>query len=132
MFETQEDVMELNEARLVQLYKELDRYEPTDPNYKKIVENIEDLSRVLETYKQIELKRLDNNAKNDIEEQKLVIDMQKVQNDKARNIGEWMGRVLYAAMIGGSAWFSYNQDLLKIPSKAFKWAHEKFLAKFIR
>lgn len=132
MFDTQEDVMELNEARLAQLYHDLERYEPTDPNYKKIAENIEILSRVSDSHGQVELKRLDNNAKNDIEEQKLVIEMQKVQAEKARTKSEWFGRVFNAMLIGGSAYFSYNQDLLKVPAKAWKWANEKFITKFMR
>jgi hypothetical protein len=132
MFDTQEDVMELNEARLAQLYHDLERYEPTDPNYKKIAENIEILSRVSDSHGQVELKRLDNNAKNDIEEQKLVIEMQKLKNDKARTRSEWFGRIFYGALVTGSAYFSYNQDLLKIPSKAWKWGHEKMLSMFTK
>lgn len=127
-FET-EDIIELNEARLRQLYKDLENITAADPNYKKTVENIEILSKVLESYNQTEMKRLDNNAKNDIEEAKLILDQQKLQNERVRNRGEWWSRFLYAGLVAGSAYFSYNMDKIKIPSKAITWAKENFLRK---
>ena len=99
MLDETEDVIELNEARLRQLYADLARYEPTDPNYKKIADNIEVLSRVLDSHQQVELKRIDNNMKNDIEEQKLVIEMEKVEADKARSRGDWFWKFMYGGII---------------------------------
>ena len=127
-----EDVIELNEKRLRELLRDLENMNGSDPNYKKIAENIEILTRSLESQRQTELKRLDNNARIDIEEQKVVIELEKCKNEKARIRGEWWNRVGYGALVTLSAIFSYNMDKLKIPSKPIVWARENFLKKFMR
>ena len=127
MFDNQEDVMDLNEARLKELYLELSRMDPKDPKYKIVAENIEILSKVRDSEKQTELRRLDNNAKMDIEEQRLIIEQQKLMNDKARTRGEWIGRFVYGILVMGCAYLSYDQDMIKIASKPFVWAKENFL-----
>lgn len=66
---------------------------------KKIIDEIKDLTGVDISYEKIEQDRLNNNWKNELDEQKLVVEEKKLKNDKAR-LGVDVGKTLLYGILG--------------------------------
>lgn len=75
---------ELYEAREKEMLEELGKTPFNDPNRLKLVESLDTIAKIRVNYDQLDQTRLNNNAKNDIEEEKLVIEHKKIENDKER------------------------------------------------
>ena len=127
MFDDRKDVMDLNEERQRELYEELGRLKPEDPKYKEIVNNLETLAKMQDEFETREQKRLDNNAKNDLEEAKLVIDQQKIENDKLRSRLDAFTRICYFIGSLGMGYYAYHSDKLTIPVKPFVKVKDDFM-----
>lgn len=80
-----QDNLELYEERERELLERLGRMSADDPNRKSVVQELNTLSSIQVNYQQTELTRLNNNAKNDIDEERLRVEAEKVKNDKTRN-----------------------------------------------
>lgn len=76
--------MELLEQREKEVYEELGRLDMNDPKRGPLLNEAKTLAGIRVAYEETEQTRLNNNAKNDIEEEKLVIESEKLKNDKAR------------------------------------------------
>ena len=83
----EKDNLELYEDREYEILEELGRMEMNDPKRKDLVNELTAISSIRVSYEQNEQNRLNNNAKNDIEEAKLVLEAEKVRSDKEKN---WM------------------------------------------
>ena len=126
------DIVELAEQRMNELYKRLEKMDLADPNRKSIVDEITDHARIVDDYETRNLKRLDSNAKNDIEETRLVIDSDRNLIEKARVRTERMK--LFAYIIGGigTGIMSYNMDKIKISAKPLAKFKDDLIAKLGR
>ena len=93
MLNDEMSVEELVEKRLKENFEELGRRNYDDPNRSKIASEAKTLSEIKVALDSNELTRLNNNAKNDIEEQKLFIEQKKLENER-KKIGADIGKVI--------------------------------------
>lgn len=102
--------MELLEARETEAYEELGKLAFDDPARGKILNEIRTYSDIRIANEQTEQNRLNNNSKNDIEEQRVAIEAQKVQNDRVRMNTELAKAGLF--LLGGlsSTFLSYSME----------------------
>ena len=99
MPENEMSTLDLLEQREREGYEELGKLKYDDPIRGKVLNELKTLSDIRNDFESQEQTRLNNNAKNDIEEQKLVIESEKIRNEKKR-IGAEVGKaVLY--FVGG-------------------------------
>lgn len=79
-----------------------------DPNRPKQVDAVETVSKLCIAYEQLEQNRLSNNAKNDVEEAKLIIEDKKLENERLKMKHDTKRTWYYmvAALFG--TWLSYN------------------------
>lgn len=127
MFEDRQDLMDLNEDVQRDLYETLKQMNHDDPKRKAIVDELEKHAKAQDSHLRYEMERYNNNIKNDIEEQRLIMDQQKIKNDKSRSRVEFAKGVMY--VVGGFAmsFFSYNKELAVLPAKTFsKWSDNFF------
>ena len=115
-----ENNLELYEKREHEILEQLGKMEMSDPNRKNLVQELNTLSSIRNNYDQTELTRLNNNARNDIEEAKLAIEEEKVKNDKERTKAMWFQAAL--SFLGGAALTmkSYHMDTKGYPYKDLK------------
>lgn len=95
------------------LAEELSRMSPTDENYRSISENMERLSRIISEYEKRDQDRVNNNVRNDIQEEQLKVDQEKIKADRARTIANVVCdaiKVLGAIYLGKSA---YDGEMVK-------------------
>lgn len=116
----EENNLELYEKREHEVLEQLGKMEMSDPNRKNLVQELNTLSSIRNNYDQTELTRLNNNARNDIEEAKLAIEEEKVKNDKERTKAMWFQAAL--SFLGGAALTmkSYHMDTKGYPYKDLK------------
>ena len=81
----EKDNMDLYEEREHELLDQLGRMEMNDPNRDKVERELDTLAKIRAKYLELEQNRLNNNAKNDIEEAKLLVEKSKLENEKRRN-----------------------------------------------
>lgn len=120
-------LIELREREERKIYEELGRREFNDPDRRKLVDEARTHAELRLADSQNEMTRLNNNAKNDIEEQRLIIESEKVKNDRRRvrsDIGK--GALFFGAAICSSflsyamdPWFQKYQPLQEL-SKALR------------
>lgn len=115
-----EDNLDLYEEREHEVLEQLGRMNMDDANRKALVSELTALSSIRNSYEQTEQTRLNNNARNDIEEQKLVIEEEKVKNDKKRTIAMWVQTFLSVGVGGYLTFKSYNMDEHGYPFKELK------------
>lgn len=112
--------LELYEEREREILEALGRMETSDPNRKNLIQELNTISTIRNNYDQTELTRLNNNARNDIEEAKLAVEEEKVKNDKNRAIAT---AVQSAVSIGVGTYLfhkSYHMDVKGYPFKDMK------------
>ncbi len=114
------DNLELYEKREHELLEELGKLQPNDPNRKPIVQELNTIASIKATYNQNELTRLNNNARNDIEEQKLIIEQEKIRNDKRRTIAMWVQAIFSGGLGLYAVNKSYHMDEHGYPYKDLK------------
>lgn len=101
---------ELMEEREKEIYVELGKLKFDDPKRQKLMAEAKSLADIKNAYETTENNRLNNNARNDIEEQKLVIEEAKLRNDK-RRIGVDIARIIVYTIAGfGLNVASYTMD----------------------
>lgn len=118
MFSTENDVRDLSEARLKEAYEELGKLNYSDDQRRKVLDEVKILADIDSQMAQNEEQRLNNNAKNSIEEEKLVIEKMKLENDRARMKFD-IGKVFVYTLGGiGMQFSSYLLDtwFQKIPA----------------
>lgn len=84
MSEEKLSTRELIEKQENEAWEELGKLKFDDPNRGKVLAEAKAIAEVRNSFDQTELNRLNNNERNSIEEEKLVIEQQKVKNDTKR------------------------------------------------
>ena len=126
------DIVGLTEERMKELLEQLGKMPIGDPARVKIVEELNDYSRIVDDYEGRDLKRLDNNAKNDIEEARLKIDAQKIVLEKSRIRTERFKVFAYILSGIGTGMLSYNMDKIHISCKPLAKLKDDFISKLGR
>ena len=126
------DIVGLTEERMKELLEQLGKMPIGDPARVKIVEELNDYSRIVEDYLGRDLKRLDNYAKNDIEEARLEIDAQKIILEKSRIRTERFKVFAYILSGIGTGMLSYNMDKIHISCKPLAKLKDDFINKLGR
>ena len=101
---------ELMEKRERELYLELGKCNFDDAKRQKLIQEAKTLADIKNAYDSTENARLNNNAKNSIEEEKLVIEAGRLKNEKRRNIVEVVKIGLYVVAGVGINLGSYMLD----------------------
>ena len=117
--------MDLLEQREKEAYEELGRLKHDDPNRKNLLSEVKIYSDIRVANNETEQARLNNNAKNDLEEERLIIEKQKLKNDKARIRWDFGKGVLYflAGMTSGvssymlDSWFQNYKPLTRFQER---------------
>lgn len=113
----EKDIVELVEDRMRELLDNLGKSPIDNPKREAVVRELESYSKIVDQYEARDQRRMDNNAKNDIEEQRIVIDQMKVLNDKARNRSEMIKWIFYILGSGGFGFWAYNMDKMHLGNK---------------
>ena len=116
----EKDNLELYEEREHEILDALGRMEISDPNRKNLIQELNTISTIRNNYDQTELTRLNNNARNDIEEAKLAVEEKKVKNDKERTI---VTAIQSGISVGLGTYLihkSYHMDIKGYPFKDMK------------
>lgn len=120
----EKDNLDLYEEREHELLDQLGRMEINDPNRDKVEKELDTLAKIRSKYLELEQNRLNNNAKNDIEEAKLLVEKSKLENEKKRNrttLWATFITTLFTTGIGYSAIMkSYHMDEEFWPHKDLK------------
>ncbi len=115
-----ENNLDLYEKREHEVLEQLGRTEHDDPNRKNLVNELTALSSIRVSYEQTEQTRLNNNARNDIDEEKLRIEQGKLENEKERNKA-LVAQSLLSLLVGiGLTMKSYHMDERGYPYKDLK------------
>lgn len=107
-------------AEYNRVLNDLAKMMPDDPNYAKTLEAAESLAKIIGEYERRDLDRMNSNVKNDISEDGLKIDMEKVKTDRLR---EWLGLIKTALGVGASVGMgivAYKGDVIdfKLPTRS--------------
>ena len=126
------DNLELYEEREKELLVELGKLNPDDPKRVPIVKELETIAKIRSTYQENEERRLNNNAVNDINEQRLIIDQQKAENERKKNNLTAIQTGLYVGAGVGSYIASYYMEDIRVGFRsAIDWG-KAFINKIIR
>ena len=101
-----DEVMNTNDLREKQIhdaYVELGRLKYDDPNRGKVLSEIKSLEEIKRDEENAETTRLNNNARNDIEEQKIDVERERCSIEKRKIRSTW-GQIT-AYFIGSGAWY---------------------------
>lgn len=116
---------DLLEQSIHDAYEELNRLKFGDENRGKVLNEIKILEDIQQKASDSESARLNNNARNDIEESKLEIERQKVAVERKKVRSAWRQTLVYA-FVGtlstglsffAEPWFQKNQTLNKFSDK---------------
>lgn len=121
------DNLELYEEREHEILEELGKMTPTDPNRKPLIQELNTIAGIRVNYDQTEQTRLNNNARNDIDEQKLIVELEKVKNDKRKNIALWIQAIFSGALGVYAVNKSYHMDEKGYPYKDMKQSGLKLI-----
>lgn len=98
------------EKRIQEAIEELGKLNFDDPNRGKLLNEIKTLKELQIAEQQTDDSRMNNSARNDIEEQKLQIEEQKVKNDRRKNGTDIAKLVVYGLLGVGMSFSSYMMD----------------------
>lgn len=104
------DTIEKIEARNSEFLDEIGKMKPTDPNCSTIVDNVGKLATAEVNLLREENARLNNNAVNDINREKLEIERDKLTVEKWRIGADVVHDVIDTGKCVGFAWIAYNGD----------------------
>ena len=90
------ELYEEGERKILEEYNSLD---PNDPKRGDLLKQLTGISAIRNNYEQTEQNRLNNNARNDIEEQKLVIQEVQTKNEFTKTL-VWGGPTLFGYCLG--------------------------------
>lgn len=110
------------------MLNDLARMMPDDPHYKETLEAAEKLAKIIGEYERRDLERLTNNARTDIQEEQLRVDVAKVKTDRLR---EWLGLAKTSISVATSValgYIAYKGEIVdfKLPIRAL-WDGAKSL-----
>lgn len=123
-----DEVMNTNDLREKQIhdaYVELGRMKYDDPNRGKVLSEIKSLEEIKRDEENAETTRLNNNARNDIEEQKLDVERERCSIEKRKIRSTWGQIASYFIAGFGSLgasylldpWFQRNPNFVKFSEK---------------
>lgn len=123
-----DEVMNTNDLREKQIhdaYVELGRLKYDDPNRGKVLSEIKSLEEIKRDEENAETTRLNNNARNDIEEQKLDVERERCSIEKRKIRSAWGQIAAYFIAGFGSLgagylldpWFQKNPSFVKFSEK---------------
>lgn len=98
------------ETRIREAVEELGKMNYDDPNRGKLINEIKTLKELQLSEQEADDARLNNAARNDIDERRLEIEEQKVQNDKRKNGTDIAKLVVYSLLGVGMSFSSYMMD----------------------
>ena len=104
------DNLELYEEREREILEELGRREMTDTSRERLVKELDTIAKIKSTYEQNDQNRLNNYAKNEIEETRMEIEKAKVEVDKGKVVAGIITGL--TSFFGGCGmfWLSYHMD----------------------
>ena len=123
-----DEVMNTNDLREKQIhdaYVELGRLKYDDPNRGKVLSEIKSLEEIKRDEENAETTRLNNNARNDIEEQKIDVERERCSIEKRKIRSTWGQIAAYFIAGFGSLgasylldpWFQKNPNFTKFSEK---------------
>lgn len=120
-------ISELREKRIREGLILLGTLKDDDPLRQKVQNEIESLSRQQNADDTLELNRLNNNAKNEIEERRVDVELLKTQNDRKR-LRVDIGKIFAGIFVGitGNV-MCYNMDITKnVYKKGEQWVNRTY------
>ena len=120
----EKDIVDLYEERIKEKLEELGRMSKDDQNREKVQKEIDMLSKNHLSYVELEQNRLNNNAKNDNEEQKLLIENEKIKVDKKKIFWSSIASIVVPIFSIGTGTYvhfrSYHMEEEHYPDKEIK------------
>ena len=98
----------------------LSRLKPEDPDYAKVVGNLETLNKIANDVDRRELERMKQYSQADINEAELKVEMQKVRCDRLRHWLDFAKGLLGVSGSVGLGYMAYHEELknFKLPIRA--------------
>lgn len=125
----EKDNLELYEEGERKILEEYNKLDPDDPKRAELLKQLTGISAIRNNYEQTEQNRLNNNARNDIEEQKLVVQEEQTKNDKLKVL-IWSGLTLLGYGLGHYDQIkSYHMEEKNFAFKGLKSYGEKMIDK---
>ena len=120
-------ISELREKRIREGLILLGTLKDDDPLRQKVQNEIESLSRQQNADDTLEMNRLNNNAKNEIEERRVDVELLKTQNDRKR-LRVDIGKILAGILVGTAGnVMCYNMDITKnIYRRGEQWVNRTY------
>ena len=119
------DVKSLYEMREKEILLKLGRMEPEDPNYQKLLNQAKTYAEIRNADETADLTRLNNNAKNELEEARIEVDVKKTKNETAR-IWVDLGRIAAAVYTSiRTPFISYHMEEYSNPYKKMEQSMTK-------
>lgn len=103
------DIEALN-AEFNRLQKELARLKATDPDYKPVSENLERIGRIVADYEKRDLERINSNVSNDVKEDNVRLEHEKIKTDRMREHFSLIKTVLGIGASVGMGLLAYKQE----------------------
>ena len=132
----EKDIVDLYEDRIKEKLEELGRMSKDDPNREKVQKEIDMLSKNHLNYIELEQNRLNNNAKNDNDEQKLLIEEEKIKLDKKKMVWTGIASIFVPLVSIGTGTFvhfkSYHMDEQYWPHKESKSHGDNLIDRWLR
>ncbi len=124
------DNLELLEERQKDLVEQLNRMAIDDPKRPKVQDELDLISKIIVNMKTQDETRLNNNARNSIEEERLRIEHKKLESDKI-----WRGITIGTSVLGVASGYlmqckSYHMEEANYAFKALKNFGERTLESF--
>ena len=104
------DLETMNEERRCELYESIGRTDPGDPNYKYQSDNLKTLSDIDNSARKIENERLNNNARNDLDRQRIEVEMYKAETERMKVKAGVFADLMDTAKAAGFCWIAYHGE----------------------
>lgn len=98
-----DEIMEKIDARSNEILTELGKTSMTDSSYGTMTKNLETLCKIKADQETRDQNRLNNNARNELEEVKVRLEEEKLKTQK---LGTWLSAIQTGASLGGAALFA--------------------------
>lgn len=119
------DIHALHEMREKEILLEIGKLKPEDPNRQKLFSELKILAEIRNADETTDLNRLNNQAKNELEETRLAIDTKKANNETAR-IWVDLGRIAAAVYTSiRTPFIAYHMEEYSNPYKKMEQSMTK-------
>ena len=119
------DVKSLYEKREKEILLELGKMKPEDANYQKLLNQAKTYAEIRNADETADLTRINNNAKNELEEARISIDVKKTKNESAR-IWVDLGRIAAAVYTSiRTPFIAYHMEEYSNPYKKMEQSMTK-------